>query len=36
MEQTVQEKYTMYGSRIKGASGSGKEQTPVFKDIKWN
>jgi hypothetical protein len=29
------EKCKMYGSNIKGASGSEMELNPVFKDIKW-
>jgi hypothetical protein len=30
------EKYKMYGSKSKGASGSGVKLNPVFKNIKWN
>ena len=30
------EKCKMYGSRIKGESGSDMELNPMFKDIKWN
>ena len=30
------EKYKMYGSKIKGTSGSGIEVNPVFKDVNCN
>ena len=30
------EKYKMYGSKSKGAPGSGIEVNPVFKDVNCN